>query len=265
MNCFSGRLELQDKRDTAIRFLVEAALQSVATTKQSSAPRSREEWVQRLCAEIMSDSETSHRNVISALLATGVSTEDVLQTYVPAVARRLGELWIQDKATFVQVTVGASRLQALFQNEKRPSLGKWLDRTVPLGQSMLMILPETEDHTLGAFVAADQFRRHGIWVRMSIRLKPHELVRVVEEGCFSMLGMSLASHKSVAGVEELIKFLRSAMDHCPPIVIGGRYILDEDDVEERTGADFAVRSVREAIERCGLASVSEPLSIDSMA
>ncbi|MFW2542929.1 cobalamin B12-binding domain-containing protein [Primorskyibacter sp. 2E107] len=264
MNCVSGRLELQGKRDTAIRFLVEAALQSVATKKQASVPRSREEWVDRLCTEIMSDSETSHRNVISSLIATGVTTEQVLQIYVPAVAQRIGELWIQDRASFVQVTVGASRLQALFQNEHQPPQGKWLDRTVPLGQSMLMILPESEDHTLGAFVAADQFRRHGIWVRMAIRLKPHELVRVIEEGCFSMLGMSLATQKSIAGVEELINFLRSAMDHCPPIVIGGRYVLDKDDVEERTGADFAVRSVREAIERCGLASVSEPLSFDSV-
>ena len=265
MNCFSGGLELQDKRDTAIRFLVEAALQSVAKNKQASAPRSREEWIECLCTEIMSDSETSHRNVISSLIATGVTTEQVFQVFVPAVAQRIGELWVQDKATFVQVTVAASRLQALFRNERQPPPGKWLGRTVPLGQSVLMVLPESEDHTLGAFVAADQFRRHGLWVRMAIRLKPQELVCVVKEGCFSMLVMSLASQKSVDGAEELINFLRSAMDHCPPIVIGGRYVLEEDDVEARTGADFAVRSVREAIERCKLASVSEPLSFDSMA
>ncbi|MEQ5871661.1 cobalamin-dependent protein [Sagittula sp. NFXS13] len=265
MNCISGGKALATNRDTAIRFLVEAALQSVAAKKHVCVPSTREEWIDKLCVEIMSESETSHRSVITALMATGVSSEDVFQIYVPAAARRIGELWVLDKVTFVQVTIGASRLQALFHDESQSPQGKWLDRTVPLGQSILMILPETEDHTLGAFVAADQFRRHGLWVRMAIRLKPLEVVRAIEEGSFSMLGMSLASRKSVQHAEELIRFLRTTLDVCPPIVIGGKYVLDADDIEERTGADFAVKSVREAISRCKLATVNETLAMDSMA
>ncbi len=237
-------------------------MQSVAAEKRNATPRTREEWINRLCAEIMSDSETSHQAVISALMATGVSSEELIQIYVPAVARRIGEMWVQDKATFVQVTLGAGRLQALFQGDRSPHVGNWLDRTVPLGQSILMILPETEDHTLGAFVAADQFRRHGIWVRVAIRLKPPDLLQVVEEGRFSMLGLSVATARSVETAAKLIEILRAGLDHCPPIVIGGKYVMESSDVEARSGATCAVRSVREAIERCGLATVNDPLKID---
>lgn len=264
MECISRSSALSDSRNTAIRFLVEAALQSVASEKRNAAPQSREEWVDRLCSEVMSDSETSHQSVIAALMATGVSSEDIFQTYVPAVARRIGELWVQDKATFVQVTLGAGRLQALFQNADSPYTGSWLDRTVPLGQSILMILPEAEDHTLGAFVAADQFRRHGIWVRVAIRLKPPELLQVIEEGRFSMLGMSIATAKSLETAAKLIEILRSGLDHCPPIVIGGKYVMENSNAVVSSGATYAVRSAREAIEKCGLATVNEPLSIDSL-
>lgn len=256
--------ELPDSRNTAIRFLVEAALRSVASEKRKTTPRTREEWIERLCNEFMSNSETSHQAALSALMATGVSSEDIFQSYVPAVARRIGEMWVQDKATFVQVTVGAARLQALFQNQDRPHGGRWLDRTVPLGQSILMILPENEDHTLGTFVAADQFRRHGVWVRIAIRLRPQEILHVAEEGCFSMIGLSVSMAKSIEPAANLVHFLRSGLDHCPPIVIGGKYVNDSVGVAERTGADHAVRTVREAIEKCGLATVNETLPFDSL-
>ncbi|WP_245189096.1 cobalamin B12-binding domain-containing protein [Mameliella alba] len=260
----SGR-DQSDDRDTAIRFLVEAALKSVADKRRIQSPQTKDDWIDRLCEEIMSASETSHQAVLSSLIATGVTSDEVLGDYVPAVARRIGELWVQDKATFVQVTIGAARLQALFQNRTDLPRGTWLDRTVPLGQSILMILPAVEDHTLGAFVAADQFRRHGLWVRMAIRLSNAELLRVVEEGRFSMLGISMATYKSVENVQEIIKNLKSSLDRCPPIVVGGKYVADSDGVEVLTGADLAVRSAREAIEGCGLASVAKSLTVDSLA
>lgn len=254
-----------DDRDTAIRFLVEAALKSVADNRRTQSPKTKDDWIDRLCEEIMSESETSHHAVISSLMATGVSSDEVLGEYVPAVARKLGEFWVQDKATFVQVTIGAARLQALFQNRTDLPRGTWLDRTVPLGQSLLMILPAVEDHTLGAFAAADQFRRHGLWVRMAIRLSNAELLHVVEEGRFSMLGISMATYKSVENVQEIIKNLKSGLERCPPIVVGGKYVADSDGVELLTGADLAVRSAREAIEACGLASVAKSLAVDSLA
>lgn len=265
MECILRSNDLSTDKTTAIRFLVEAALKSVASKKKEKSPTTLNEWVDLLGVEIMSDSETSHLSVISSLMATGVSSEEVYQVYVPAVARRIGEWWVQDKVTFVQVTVGAGRLQALFQNSDQAFSGRWLDRTVPLGQSILVVLPETEDHTLGAFVAADQFRRHGIWVRVAIRLEPEEILKVAEEGRFAMIGFSLATGRSIDSAKYLIKILREGLDHCPPIVIGGRYVSDSATVEAQTGADFAVRSVREAIQKCELATVSEAVPFDSMA
>ncbi|MEY8838459.1 B12-binding domain-containing protein, partial [Cribrihabitans sp. XS_ASV171] len=176
-------------------------------------------------------------------------------------------LWVTDHATFVQVTIGAARLQSVYQGASNGGeaghAARLIDRTIPLGQSILMILPEGEDHTLGAFVAADQFRRHGLWVRVAVRLTCEELVRVVGEGHFAMVGVSVSREKAVENVARMIKYLKSELGGCPPVVIGGRYVALSRDIKERTGADHAARSAREAIELCGLASVAEFLSAEA--
>src|SRR6056297_4061045 len=133
---------LNQQREPAIRFLVESALRSVLTKSQSDKPRSREEWVVYLAEAMISESETSHHAAISALVASGVSSEEVYQKYIPAVSRFLGEMWVSDKASFVDVTVGAARLQALFRNKAEPGEVGWLHRSIPLGQSVLMIAPD---------------------------------------------------------------------------------------------------------------------------
>jgi len=246
-----------------IRFLVESALRSVASATHNSQPRTRGDWVTQLCAALVSESETSHKAVLSSLIAAGITQREIFQSYIPDVARMLGEMWVQDRASFVDVTLGASRLQALFREYDEDGFERWMDRSIPLGQSVLMIVPEFEQHSLGAFVAADQMRRHGLWVHMGIGLTREELTRLVSNGRFSMLGLSVATRKSLEQVTDLIDDVRVNNPDCAPIVIGGRVVEDAQMIERRTGADHAVKSIREAIERCGLAAVGQELPFDS--
>lgn len=258
MGGIAGGLELTSNRDNAIRFLVESALKSVATDRRIELPKTRREWVDLLVEALVSDAETQHHSLISAMMASGISTEKLCQQFYPAAARRLGEHWVHDRLTFVQVTIGTQRLQSLIRDCSDTRSGRNFDQTVPLGQCVLMVLPETEDHTLGAFVAADSFRRHGISVRMAIRMRHDEVVDAVAQGHFGMIGVSVSMDKSFGWVAELVDGLRSGMDEVPPVVVGGLSAASQD-VLQQTGADFAVHSVREAIERCALASVADPV------
>lgn len=259
----SNRPGFSGGQDNGIRFLVESALRSVVSSSQSKPPNTRREWIERLCASLVSESETSHQALISSLIATGVTQREVFQSFVPEAARLLGEMWVQDRASFVDVTLGASRLQALFRDYDEQGYDRWLDRSIPLGQSVLMVIPESEQHSLGAFVAADQMRRHGLWVHMGIGLTQEELTRIVASGGFSMIGFSIATRKAVESVTDLIDYVRKETPDCPPIVVGGHVVDDAGMIERRTGADYAVKSTREAIERCGLAAVGQELPFDS--
>ncbi len=242
----------------AIKFLVESALRRVKSSRELEAPRSRKAWVDHFARTLISDSETSHRSAIAALIANGVQSREVYDFYIPASARRLGELWVSDRVSFVEVTIGAARLQALFR-DRPDDVAPGGHQTIPLGQTVLMAIPAFEEHSLGAFVAADQLRRHGLWVHMGIGLTAEEIGQLVEAKCFSLVGISVATPGTLEKVTEVVDYLRSNLEHVPPIVIGGRAVTDLAKVTEQTGADLAVRTAREAVEKCGLSTVGSSL------
>jgi methylmalonyl-CoA mutase cobalamin-binding subunit len=254
----------RSEQSPSIRYLVESALRSVASTSQSDQPGTRDEWVAHLAAAMVSDSETSHRAAISALVASGVSSSEVHQIYIPAVARYLGEMWVNDRASFVDVTVGSARLQALLREAGEPAEIGLIDRSIPLGQSVLMVIPPYEDHALGAFVAADQFRRHGLWVHMGIGLTRDELVDLIASSRFSLVGLTAATWTSVEQAGEFVDYIRAGLNHCPPMVIGGRAVSEPAKVERLTGVDYAVKTVREAVDRAGLMSISQENELDKL-
>ena len=250
---------LVETQRPAIRFLVESALRTLNSKVAAAQPRTRDQWVGRLCQALMSESDLEYEAVIKALIATGVEPEDVYQSYVPSAARFLGELWVSDRASFVDVTIGASRLQSLFRSSDLSLASRFSDRSIPLGLSVLMIIPEYEQHALGAFVIADNLRRHGLWVHMAIGLKEAELSDLIRSSRFTMIGISLATRATVEKTTGLVDYIRSNVEYVPPIVVGGRIVDEDETAVLRTGADFAVRTAREAIERCGLSSVAEAI------
>ncbi|MFP4273857.1 MAG: B12-binding domain-containing protein [Paracoccaceae bacterium] len=253
--------DMVPEASSQIRFLAESALRVLAESRQGELPSTRDGWVERLCRALMSDSETSHHRTISMMIANGIPSIDIVERYIPAVARRLGELWVKDDVSFVDVTLAAGRLQGLVR--ARADIGAVSPaRTIPMGQAVLIVLPEFEDHTLGAFVAADQFRRHGQWVHMAIGLSPSELLNEISEREFAMVGFTCGSEKSVDLMAELIDYLRTNGGNLPPLVLGGYAVHLIGDLAQRVGVDHAVGSTREAVERCGLATVAESLSID---
>ncbi len=255
---------LSEDQTPAIRFLVESALRKIVSGQDTAQPRTRNDWVSHLCEALMSDSETSHLSVISSMISSGITSQELFQVFVPEAARHLGELWVADQASFVDVTVGAARLQSLFRSRGDGSSDRWAERSIPLGQSVLMVIPSFEQHSLGAFIAADSLRRHGLWVHMAIGLDEWELAQLINSSRFSMVGLSLASMRNGQKATELVDYLRTNVSSLPPLVIGGHAVTDPDAIVRRTGVDFAVRSVREAIEKCRLVTVANSLPLDQL-
>ncbi len=244
--------EERNGKGPAVRFLVQSALRDVMSEKNNIQPGIRPEWVAHLSKALMSESDAAYQSVLSSLMANGVSSEEIQQQYVPDVARHLGELWVNDMASFVDVTVGTARLQKLFRDSDNAAIARWARPGLPLGHSVLMVIPRFEQHSLGAFVAADDLRRHGLWVHMAIYMDPVELVALINESDFSMLGMTLAAPENIERTAQLVALIRENCESAPPIVIGGHAVETVEDVAPRCGADHAVRSVSEAIELCNL-------------
>lgn len=249
--------------DGGLQVLVESALRRVASKTRQPRPETRADWIDRICVRLMEESDAGAQALVPDLIANGFGAEEIYQSLIPDAARRLGDMWLRDEAGFVDVTVAASRLQALLREAGEGAGNTAPGQAIPMGQAVLMVVPDFEGHTLGAFVAADQFRRHGIWVHMAIGLKPQEVAEMVAGGRFSMVAVTVSMAKSLEKLAHLIQVIRDGTAQCPPVVLGGSVVTEVAGIERRTGADHAAKSVREAIERSGLVSVAETLLVDS--
>lgn len=149
----------------------------------------------------------------------GVSPEDLADRYIPEVARRLGHMWLEDKATFAEVTVGTSRLQSLLRDVSRGWHADMHDRRSY--SAVLMIVPQGEQHVLGSLVLASWLRRHGVSVTHCIGPTSAELSRLLEMRQFDGAMVSVSCADGVDGCIRLIRTLRGLARRPIHIAVGG--------------------------------------------
>ena len=247
--------------DLDVMALACKAISLLAAREQRRAPNGGDR-VQEFCDAVVHADDHRRHMVISKLISSGVSSDEIIDRYVPDAARRLGEAWVDDTLSFVQVSVGAARLQETVRIlASRPGVSV----TIPLGHRILIAIPAGEDHTLGAFVAAGHFRRHGVWVHMAIGQEAAEVVELVRSTPFDMVGISGAGRRSIGPVRELVDRIRTAVATPPPIVVGGAVCSCGIDICADTSADLATTSPREAMEYCGIRSSWVETQFDKIA
>ena len=124
------------------------------------------------------------------------------------------------------------------------------------------MIPPEEDHTLGAFVAASQFRRYGLWVHLAIGQSADEVAETVAAQDFEMIGISGAGRRSLDSVGRLVSTIKRRCPQCAPVVVGGNMCNLESRVLDLTGANFVTTNPRQAMSFCGI-STRQDLSFES--
>lgn len=211
-------------------------------------------------AMMMPDQSTAN-DLVARLRQGGVSAEDLIDFYLPAVARDYGDDWCQDEMSFAEVTIGCARLQSWMRD-----LDSSLDLAPPAFDApgiLLVVQPEAY-HSLGAMVALSQFRRLGASVRLALGPSLDTLAGWVRDGVFDMVALTASSSERLEKLRLMIERIRQAADPAPPIVIGGSLLDTEPDVKILTGADFITSSPQEALELCGLKTEGRAVQSSSL-
>lgn len=245
-----------------VRQLAAHVLSVLAAEAKAGLDGQQERRLTEFCAALIDQDERRRYDVVAGFIAAGATSEEIVENYVPNAARRLGEHWVDDTLSFAEVSVGAARLQEIVRAFGNPY--EKPGALVPLGRSILMVVPDFEKHTLGPFIAASQFRRYGLWVQMAIGMNAEEIGELVAENRFSMIGLSSGNRRGITPLAKIVKAVHNQAEFAAPIVIGGNIVSQEPSLLEATGADLVTEHPRAALDFCQLAPSREVASIDDM-
>lgn len=166
-----------------------------------------------------------------------VSDQVLVDGYIPAAARRMGQCWVEDTLGFAAVSMGCARLQTMLHHVGRDVMA---DQTPVLagegvGVTVLFVVPAREQHTLGAMVAAHQLRRRGASVCLRFVPSVPELDHLARARDFDVAMISVAGDEHLDEAAGLVRGLRAISR--APIVAGGA--ARENEVEKllSLGAD----------------------------
>jgi methanogenic corrinoid protein MtbC1 len=166
-----------------------------------------------------------------------ISDADLVDCYFPEVARHLGSAWAGDDAAFTDVTIGVARMQAMLREVGRD----WTSNLAAeqASATVLIVLPEGEQHSFGAVLLAGQLRRQGISVRLEVGTQTAGLRRLVEGRFFDCAMISVACEEKLDQCKGVVSALKGGSGGRLWVAVGGPILDRPIDVRSRTGADIA--------------------------
>ena len=183
---------------------------------------------------------------IDSVRVRGVTLSAVFLELLAPAARALGEMWEDDRVGFADVTVALCRLHAVMRNL---SAGQTpATDAPPQGRRALLVPIPGEQHTFGLLMVADFFRRAGWDVRSDVVASSSELVSLVRQEWFTMIGLSVGCEAHLEGVASTIHALRrAARNRSIGVMVGGSLIAKHPELATQVGADAMGKDARQAV------------------
>lgn len=202
------------------------------------------------------DAHTAAR-YIDTLRQQGAHLADIYLELLSPAARRLGELWEEDDATFADVAIGVCRMHQVLLEFSR--CFDPVDNAYGSGRCALIVPTPGEEHTFGLFLVVEFLRRAGwhCWTGSPGSLQ--ELRTLVQSQHFDAIGLSLSADRHVEQTADTIKDIRVySKNPDAAILLGGRVPNDRPELVSQLGADDTATDGRAAVrvlnELCGVDS-----------
>ncbi|PWE35224.1 hypothetical protein DD563_04130 [Pelagicola sp. LXJ1103] len=231
--------------------LADFALSIVAS--RTTPQKAGSVFIDKLLQSAMGRSEDGHRAVTQQMLEMGISPEAIVDHYIPAAARRMGDEWTDDISSFAEVTIGTARLQALVRELSAVWTADGAVGAASTKGSVIVAVPMEAQHTLGASVVSTRLRREGLSVRLALGVSPDSLKAMLATGSYSAVFISSSLGDGLDAITALVRAIKNHSDGPTiPVVLGGSVAGEPDDLYSRTGAGLVTSDLDEALVFCGL-------------
>jgi len=210
----------------------------------------RETLVSELIAAATSGTKEAFSTLLAEMRRSRISLAALADIYIPEAARRLGQAWQDDQLSWMDVSIGAGRMQSLL---REIGLAWSADQADDTGNgTVMLIVPDREQHTLGPMVAMGQMRRYGISVCLRIAPNNSELRTIVASRKFDGIFISVSTKDKFDDVRKTVQFLKSVMKPACPIIVGGAVMSKVENLAALTGGDYSSNDIGAALEVIGL-------------
>jgi methylmalonyl-CoA mutase cobalamin-binding subunit len=219
--------------------LAREALGRLVSVRDQQGFDVRQEHLDLFLQILASDAAVDPAALLDAMLAQHLNPANVACGYAGAAARALGEGWLSDELSFVDVTVRTERLHALVRRVDELLVAA----DAPEGPAALVLVAEAEQHTLGAFVLALQLRLAGFSAVVRVAPVAADLTVLMAANRFDLALVSIGCTAGLVSGVGLVRTLRlmSRGEMC--IFVGGAVPVTDAELLAATGADKVLRDV----------------------
>ena len=210
----------------------------------------REFEMSAFCRALVAEDDQAAIEFVERCRKEGHSLEAIYLGYLCEAARALGRLWDDDRISFVDVTLGTSRIYAIMR-----AIGPRFRSPTHINErSAVFASVPGETHTLGIDMAADIFRQDGWEIILKTGRTHDALVTEIEDLAPKLVGLSSAGAHSIDALARLVVALRLANPGgC--ILVSGNALTEAGEIIENMDIDAVAEDIASA--RACLASLWE--------
>jgi MerR family transcriptional regulator, light-induced transcriptional regulator len=173
----------------------------------------------------------------------GMDAEQIAVELLGPVARHLGELWVADRCSFTDVTLGTGYLHQLLRD-----LATFLDHgaKIPGYHHRVLLLPAPgEQHILGLSILGESFRRRGWDVCGGPVQDRNAMLQMLGREHFDVIGFSVSADRWIDALSlEIERGRQRSRNPRLLIMVGGHAIQTRPELVAQLGADISVSDAR---------------------
>ncbi len=180
---------------------------------------------------------------VDTLRSEGTPLASLYLDLLTPAARRLGEMWEEDRLSFADVTIGVCRMhQVLLEYSRCFDAPEGPEVKTP---SAFIAPVPGEQHTFGLFMVMEFLRRDGWTCFSATPANKREFLKYAVAQRFDMIGLSVSADRNLEDARRLIGELKR--NSRAVIVVGGRCFLEHPELVDETGADAMAKDGRDAV------------------
>ena len=176
--------------------------------------------------------------VIDSWITRGVELEDIYLHGIASACRVFGQWWQDDEIDFSGLSLANHRLQHVLYEYSARFLENAHSNVN--GYGILFLRTAASQHSIGAFMAAEFFKRAGWSVSCITYESPLKVQRLLQTSWFDVVGYSMSTNHCLNLAKKLIPQLRSdSINKNIQIMVGGSVVFSNPTVARSLGANVA--------------------------